>query len=538
MDDLAVEGVQKWLDATFSKMTAKFGKLTRERLPFVHCGCRYSKIGSGLRVDQYDYVSMLKPVKVDTNDADERQLDASELTILRSAIGGLMWTGLTRPDLLAELSNLQSVMNKACVKHLRAANSLVQRAKRDSEAAIHYRPLDSDSYRIVVIHDASAATSSKNYAQEGVLVVLMSDHLNVGENHIIADDNFARDKLSGFGQLLHMQSTKAKRISYSTSHGETLAALSGLECGTLVSTRLAEITFAKTKPTIAQLLAVQERGNAWFPLDSHTDCKDFYELSTGLRSMPQDKSQRLYILAHREARASGRLRWVVLTPTEAMTADALTKVMTSPVLMKFLTTGYIEFFNAGHPLELKRLPPNDDIDEDDLVAGDAILEKKKAWFAMIPALLASKKLFSEAVLASMATPAAAQPQHVELWGFYDWVLMAIAVLLCIASGSLSVMVDRSCCRRSTAPPSTCTTTSSTTTTAAASGAASSGDPPTMIPTTTSAAAACAPPPEATHSRPRDVWVRKGGHVYHLPSCVYAQGAKRFSPCGFCLSAGR
>ena len=170
VDDLAVEGVQKWLDATFLKMTVKFGKLAREKLPFVHCGCRYSKIGNGLRVDQYDYVSMLKPVHVDTNDDDERQLGASELTILRSAIGGLMWTGLTRPDLLAELSNLQSVMNKACVKHLRASNALVQRAKRDCEAAIHYRPLKSDSYRIVVIHDASAATASKNYAQEGVLV--------------------------------------------------------------------------------------------------------------------------------------------------------------------------------------------------------------------------------------------------------------------------------------------------------------------------------------------------------------------------------
>ena len=212
VDDLAVEGIQKWLDVTFEKMTVKFGKLTREKLPFVHCGCRYSAVGDGLRVDQYEYVSMLKPVNVDSNDDDDRQLNASELTLLRSAIGGLMWTGLTRPDLLAELSNLQSVMNKACVKHLRASNALVQRAKRDSEAAIHYRPLESDSYRIVVIHDASAATSSKNYAQEGVLVVLMSDLLNIKENHIVADDSFARNKLSGLGQLLHMQSTRSTRM--------------------------------------------------------------------------------------------------------------------------------------------------------------------------------------------------------------------------------------------------------------------------------------------------------------------------------------
>ena len=491
-------------------------------------------------MDQYEYVSMLKPVQVAKDDDDERQLSSEETTLLRSAIGGLMWTGLTRPDLLAELSTLQSVMNKACVKHLRASNALVLRAKRDIEAAVYYRPLESNSYRIVVIHDASAATSTKNYAQEGVLVVLMSDHLDVASNHIVASDEFAKYKLSGCAQLLHMQSSKAKRISYSTSHGETLAALNGLECGTLVSTRLAEATFGKVKPSIQQLLAVQERGNSWFPLDSHTDCKDFYELTTGLRSMPADKSQRLYILAHREARASGRLRWVILTPTEAMTADALTKVMSSPVLMKFLTTGFIEFFNAGHPLEMKRLPPSDDFDEDDLIAGDQVLEQKKAWFAGLPFLVFSKKLFFVATTTALVTPVTAQPNFVDVWSVYDWVLMAIALLLCTASASVAVLVDRSCCRRASTASSSSTPTSSQTTTAAEgsrpAAAPNSNNGPTTTPTE-AAAASSSPPEPPTAERTRDVYIRKGGHVYHQRSCVYAQGAKRYGPCGFCLAHG-
>ncbi|CAE7665697.1 unnamed protein product [Symbiodinium sp. CCMP2592] len=425
VDDLAVEGYQKWLDEVFDKMLAKFGKLTRQRLPFMHCGCRYSKIADGYKVDQQEYVEMLKPVKIANDDKDDRALTPSETTLLRSAIGALMWTGLTRPDLLAELSVLQGVMNKGLVKHVKDANELVAKAKRDKEAAIYYRDLKTTSYRIVCIHDASAATSTKNYAQEGVLVVLMSDHYRTDDNHVVVDDYTAKHLISGQAQLLHCQSNKAKRVSYSTSHGETLAAINGLECATLVSTRLAEATYGSARPSVQQLLAIQERGCHHFPVDAHTDARDFWELSSGAKSLPQDKSQRLYVLAHREARASGmsgRIRWVILTPTECMTADALTKVMTSPVLMEWLTTRIIKFWNTGHPLEMKRLPPSNGINEQDLMDGDNSLAKKTAWFVHVPWFLFSKKLFGLAMVASMMDGAAAQPPDAPHYaGFEDGV---------------------------------------------------------------------------------------------------------------------
>ena len=238
VDDLAVEGYKSWLNETFDQMVKKFGKLTRESLPFNHCGCRYSSTADGYKVDQIEYVSMLKPVPVSKDDEDDRPLTPAETPLLRSAVGGLMWTSLTRPDLLAELSTLQGIMNKGRVQHLKDINVLIERAKKDKEAAIYYRPLQETYYRIVIIHDASAATSTKNYAQEGVIVVLMNDFINTDKNHVIANDEFASTTLSGKAQLLHVQSNKAKRISYSTSHGETLAAINGLECATLISARL------------------------------------------------------------------------------------------------------------------------------------------------------------------------------------------------------------------------------------------------------------------------------------------------------------
>ena len=53
---------------------------------------------------------------------------------------------------------------------------------------------------------------------------------------------------------------RAKRVSYSTSHSETLAAISGLETATLVSLRLAELLMPEKKPTLQQLAALQEKG--------------------------------------------------------------------------------------------------------------------------------------------------------------------------------------------------------------------------------------------------------------------------------------
>ena len=73
-------------------------------------------------------------------------------------------------------------------------------------------------------------------------------------------------------------------------------------------------------------------------------------------ALPQDRSQRVYILAHREARLAGRLRWMVLIPTQCMLADALTKPMLAVQLLKLMTSGQVDFENQpNHPIEAWRL---------------------------------------------------------------------------------------------------------------------------------------------------------------------------------------
>ena len=297
-----------------------------------------------------------------------------------------------------------------------------------------------------------------------------------------------------------------------------------------MSTRLAEATYSSQRPTLQQLLAIQERGCHHFPVDMHTDARDFWELSTGSRSLPQDKSQRLYILAHREARASGRIRWVILTPTECMTADALTKVMTSPVLMEWLTTGSIKFWNTGHPLEMKRLPPTDNLNEQDLIDGDKSLEKKKAWFLNVPMFMFSKKLFGVVMMSTMIHGVASQPAEAPptyTVDMHDLILVGIMVLLSISSAALAICCDRAFVRQqsTTSLSSTSTSTLSPPTTYS---------PTATTPMATSSTAHHEPPPSVPLSNDgMQVWVRQKGHSYHTRECVYAQGGRKLTPCGFC-----
>ncbi len=71
------------------------------------------------------------------------------------------------------------------------------------------------------------------------------------------------------------------------------------------------------------------------------DCVDLWELSCGLRGVPQDKSQRLGILAIREERRSFRLRRLYHIVTHFMLADPMTKHIgyVSKSLYELLTSG-------------------------------------------------------------------------------------------------------------------------------------------------------------------------------------------------------
>ena len=376
VDDIAVAATDQFLTEQYKFLTERFGKISEERPPFQHCGARYSQTGSTFQIDQQEFVDSMKVMDLKDLGTDmNRLLEPKEVSMFRSVLGGLLWITATRLDLVAETGVLQSRVTKATVQDMHLANAIVKKAKM-----VQYKGLGitfkhfptSVPWRLVAVHDASSASKGRAYSQEGIMILLMKDHLNLDPRvHSITGLEVSEEKFGGEAHILFAHGARAKRISYSTSHSETLAAISGLETASLVALRMAELLSPIKKPSLQQLAALQEAGVPFLPVDAMTDCKDLYSLTTGRTALPQDKSQRVYILAHREARLCGRLRWIILVPTQSMVADALTKPMLSRQLLHLLSTGLVIFVNEdGHPLEARRLPPVLDFTEDDLVDGD------------------------------------------------------------------------------------------------------------------------------------------------------------------------
>lgn len=387
VDDIALTADLPWLDKMNQMFVKRFGKVTRQQLPFDHCGCHYEKMHDGYKISQEDFAKKMESVVVPERE-DESKLTPVEVTSLRSALGGLLWLTATRLDIIADVSILQSRVTVSQIKDLKYANQILQKVKEFSTVGLHYRVMESPQVRLVCIHDASSASQGRHYAQEGLLICLAEDKF-AGEEmdfETVFEDGEGPqgvERHGGFMRVLFASGSKAKRVSYSTSHAETLSMVGGMEASTLIMVRLAEIMHKEKAPTLAQLTKIQEEGVKQLPVDYYGDCRDVFELLTGQRTLPQDKSQRLYILSLKEARLVGKMRLLTLVPTQCMTSDALTKPLVHESRLLLLTAGIVRFFNVdGHPVVSRLLPTLGNYDEHDIVKDDEeikemVKEKKK-----------------------------------------------------------------------------------------------------------------------------------------------------------------
>ena len=167
---------------------------------------------------------------------------------------------------------------------------------------------------------------------------------------------------------------KAKRVSSSTSMAETLIANFGKELAQLVAMRITEIfghgiqTPFKQQTPLRILIEIQEAAAWALPIDQCTDCKDVFELVTGIKGVPQDRYQRVYVMSLREDRIKQGIRQFYWIPTSAMLADSLTKQMISAIMYDLLHFGFWQFDNKSlNPLIAMELQLSDRIDESEIV---------------------------------------------------------------------------------------------------------------------------------------------------------------------------
>ena len=135
--------------------------------------------------------------------------------------------------------------------------------------------------------------------------------------------------------------------------------LHGCLAADLIGLRITEIHWPVQLPSWQQLLVMETRGRYDIAIDAVTDCRDLYELVTGQKGVPQDKAQRLIIMALRERRMIGRTRHYFWTDTNSMLANGLTKLVANdPLISNLLTTGTLQLPTAGTALLRRTIATN------------------------------------------------------------------------------------------------------------------------------------------------------------------------------------
>lgn len=339
----------EWKEDAHGKFEKKFGKVKRVKMPLKHCGVRYTETVTGYKMDQDEYCQQAKPMDIEPSRMKEVEsyLTPPEMTLFRGVLGALLWLCITNLKVMTDVVLLQQELTRAKIKHAIAANKVLTDIKKYGENVGLYFPFLRPPLNLVSIHDACGAKEQTSYAQEGQIVILKEDRpLSIdAKTHEVHRSSL--QLLGGFCHVMHGSSKKAKRVGVSTSRKETVSAVGCQEICQLIAIRYTEILGSGfnlplyRSPTTRELLDVQESGGYCFPIDDYGDCKDVWELMTGVKGVPQDRHQRLYILSLREDRMTGRIRNTVHVPTEIMVADSLTKKMLSSQFMNLITTGYL-----------------------------------------------------------------------------------------------------------------------------------------------------------------------------------------------------
>ena len=144
--------------------------------------------------------------------------------------------------------------------------------------------------------------------------------------------------------MLAHGSHKAKRISHSTSHAESLSSYNYLGASEQVAARFTELNCPFKLPSLDTLISLERYD---LPIATFTDCHDFFDLVSGAKGVPQDRSQRLIILSLREKRFNSIVKASVWCTTHDMVSNALTKYAPSEQLAALLEAGKIVFKQFG-----------------------------------------------------------------------------------------------------------------------------------------------------------------------------------------------
>ena len=159
VDDIALSGPTSWIDRIDAGLNKRFGKTTRQRLPFSHCGCEYIKVNDGFKICQREFAEKVKPAPIPQGEEFCKLTNFQTSGQYLEHLGAILWLTATRLDLIAGISLLQSRVAVMEGKDLKQANAVGSgNVIEFKDMGLYYRHLQTNHRRLMCLTDASSAS--------------------------------------------------------------------------------------------------------------------------------------------------------------------------------------------------------------------------------------------------------------------------------------------------------------------------------------------------------------------------------------------
>ena len=186
VDDFIITGCEQdpeWV-AAVSGFHSKYRFSPWECVNYNHCGVAVREGNSEFILDQSTYCSQIEEIKFEARNEDDLATK-DEITQLRGVLGAVQWRAYsTAPQLLVQLSMLQSMISKATVKTLKLANKLVREAFHNRFQHIRITGLDGldpEEVNFVAWSDAAVGNRPDFGSTGGYLVCATTPAMLKGE---------------------------------------------------------------------------------------------------------------------------------------------------------------------------------------------------------------------------------------------------------------------------------------------------------------------------------------------------------------------
>ena len=228
VDDLLWAGGDE-MQKTMAKVQEpyKFGLVEDAELKY--CGRIITQTADGIKVTCPSVLDRTKAIYVAPG---RRKLlseaaTPTEISQLRSVVGSLSWLArVCRPDISFGVNQLQSVQQKAQIRHLLEANKILNYAMKDRQKGIFYKKgaMDIQKCILLSITDASHAASFEEVGNGQVA----GHRSQSGRILALANPRFVQEGV-GAVYVLEWRSNTIKRVCRSTLQAETLSLQLGAE---------------------------------------------------------------------------------------------------------------------------------------------------------------------------------------------------------------------------------------------------------------------------------------------------------------------